>query len=84
MYKFAKTKKTQACYIASLSMSSLCLEWISNRQLVHSIEENNGRIQPTEVITIETVTHTPVHHKDYFINNNYTAENTRMHEYNHS
>ena len=48
-----------ACYIASLSMSSLCLEWISNHHLVHSIEKYNDRIPPTEAITIEAVSHTP-------------------------
>ena len=53
-----------ACYIASLSMSSLCLEWISNHYLVHSIEEYNGRIPPTEAITIEAASHTPVCQKD--------------------
>ena len=55
---------SSACYIASFSMSCLGLELISNQHLVHSIEEYNGRITPTEAITIEAVSHAPCGQKD--------------------
>ena len=51
-----------ACYIASLSMSTLDL--ISNQHLVHSIGEYNSGIPTSEAITTEAVFHIPCCQKD--------------------